>query len=333
LGQAQFSNAIEVMDLTNKQRYCLKIIQNNKEYFDQSLDEIKISINKLISEDENVSSQDLYDKIKENYTLEMTFEDFDVIVDEVVTELATEPIEMEEKKAKIIIESDSEDEIDEPTNGELYTFISELVTLFDLTQLTKGKIIEEVNKEFKFEQGHREKEIRKLIKKALAEPRNVEPSNEEEDVIIPDITPKKQKKQQKKDVKITQMLSSEMSQRRGLLRTQYWLLTNRVKTLDTLINMNVDGGNQQAEDIAARDELVEQIKAVEGELESIPNGFAEEEESINKEEVDKAKISLDKIRAMSQRRATMKNVKDETKNNLKYITTIQHYYDTYITYL
>jgi dual specificity tyrosine-phosphorylation-regulated kinase 2/3/4 len=42
LGQAQFSNAIEVMDLTNKQRYCLKIIQNNKEYFDQSLDEIKI---------------------------------------------------------------------------------------------------------------------------------------------------------------------------------------------------------------------------------------------------------------------------------------------------
>lgn len=42
LGQAQFSNAIEVKDLTNHQRYCLKIIQNNKEYFDQSLDEIKI---------------------------------------------------------------------------------------------------------------------------------------------------------------------------------------------------------------------------------------------------------------------------------------------------
>jgi hypothetical protein len=290
-----------------------------------SLDEIKIIINKLISEDENVSSQDLYDKIKENYTLEMTFEDFDVIVDEVVTELATEPIVMEEKKAKIIIESDSEDEIDEPTNGELYTFISELFTLFDLTQLTKGKIIEEVNKEFKFEQGHREKEIRKLIKKALAEPRNTETSKEEEDVIIPDITPKKQKKQQKKDVKITQILSSEMSERRGLLRTQYWLLTNRVKTLDTLINMNVDGGNQRDEDIAARDELVEQIKAVEGELESIPNGFAEEDEAINKEEVDKAIISLDKIRAMSQRRATMKNVKDETKNNLKYIAFLSYY--------
>ncbi len=30
LGQAQFSNAIEVKDLTNHQRYCLKIIQNNK---------------------------------------------------------------------------------------------------------------------------------------------------------------------------------------------------------------------------------------------------------------------------------------------------------------
>ena len=38
LGQAQFSNAIEVKDLFNHQRYCLKIIHNNKEYFDQSLD-------------------------------------------------------------------------------------------------------------------------------------------------------------------------------------------------------------------------------------------------------------------------------------------------------
>jgi hypothetical protein len=38
LGEAQFSNAIEVIDLTNKQRYCLKIIKNNKEFLDQSLD-------------------------------------------------------------------------------------------------------------------------------------------------------------------------------------------------------------------------------------------------------------------------------------------------------
>lgn len=38
LGQAQFSTAIEVKDLTTQKRYCLKIIQNNKDYFDQSID-------------------------------------------------------------------------------------------------------------------------------------------------------------------------------------------------------------------------------------------------------------------------------------------------------
>ena len=45
LGQAQFSKAIEVKDLTSsnqKQRYCLKIIHNKKDYFDQALDEIKL---------------------------------------------------------------------------------------------------------------------------------------------------------------------------------------------------------------------------------------------------------------------------------------------------
>ena len=42
LGQAQFSNAIEVKDLTTQRRYCLKIIKNNKDFFDQSIDEIKI---------------------------------------------------------------------------------------------------------------------------------------------------------------------------------------------------------------------------------------------------------------------------------------------------
>ena len=119
-----------------------------------------------------------------------------------------------------------------------------------------------------------------------------------------------------------------MSQRRGVLRTQYWLLTNRVKTLDTLINLNVDGENQKEEDIAARDELIEQIKEVEAELESLPGGHTLNVESLSeesKEEVDKAIISLDKIRAMSQRRATMKNVKDETKNNLKYIAFLSYY--------
>lgn len=41
LGQAQFSKAIEVRDLTSpgqKQRYCLKMILNNKDYLDQALD-------------------------------------------------------------------------------------------------------------------------------------------------------------------------------------------------------------------------------------------------------------------------------------------------------
>lgn len=47
LGQAQFSKAIEVKDLTctspnQKQRFCLKMILNNKDYMDQALDEIKL---------------------------------------------------------------------------------------------------------------------------------------------------------------------------------------------------------------------------------------------------------------------------------------------------
>ena len=45
LGQAQFSKAIEVRDLTSssqKQRYCIKMINNKKEDLDQALDEVKI---------------------------------------------------------------------------------------------------------------------------------------------------------------------------------------------------------------------------------------------------------------------------------------------------
>lgn len=38
LGQAQFSNAIQVKDLINNKHYCIKIIQNKKDYFDQSID-------------------------------------------------------------------------------------------------------------------------------------------------------------------------------------------------------------------------------------------------------------------------------------------------------
>lgn len=42
LGSAAFSKAIEVLDLETDRRYCMKIIENNKDYFDQSIDEIKL---------------------------------------------------------------------------------------------------------------------------------------------------------------------------------------------------------------------------------------------------------------------------------------------------
>lgn len=48
LGQAAFSKAIHViyynkcLDIINNNHLCMKIIENNKDYFDQSIDEIKI---------------------------------------------------------------------------------------------------------------------------------------------------------------------------------------------------------------------------------------------------------------------------------------------------
>jgi serine/threonine protein kinase len=42
LGQAQFSKAVQVLSLEDGQCYCMKIISNNKDYVDQSLDEIKL---------------------------------------------------------------------------------------------------------------------------------------------------------------------------------------------------------------------------------------------------------------------------------------------------
>jgi serine/threonine protein kinase len=42
LGSAAFSKAIQCLDLLTKQLVCLKIIENNKDYFDQSIDEIKL---------------------------------------------------------------------------------------------------------------------------------------------------------------------------------------------------------------------------------------------------------------------------------------------------
>jgi len=42
LGSAAFSKAIQCVDLTTGNHYCMKVIENNKDYFDQSIDEIKL---------------------------------------------------------------------------------------------------------------------------------------------------------------------------------------------------------------------------------------------------------------------------------------------------
>jgi serine/threonine protein kinase len=42
LGSAAFSKAIQCLDLVTKQMVCMKVIENNKDYYDQSIDEIKL---------------------------------------------------------------------------------------------------------------------------------------------------------------------------------------------------------------------------------------------------------------------------------------------------
>jgi hypothetical protein len=42
LGSAAFSKAIQCYDIHTEQMVCMKIIENNKDYFDQSVDEIKL---------------------------------------------------------------------------------------------------------------------------------------------------------------------------------------------------------------------------------------------------------------------------------------------------
>eukprot|EP01012_Entosiphon_sulcatum_P008707 TRINITY_DN14776_c0_g1_i1.p1 TRINITY_DN14776_c0_g1~~TRINITY_DN14776_c0_g1_i1.p1 ORF type:complete len:738 (+),score=176.32 TRINITY_DN14776_c0_g1_i1:83-2296(+) len=62
LGSAAFSRAIQCVDLKTGQLVCIKIIRNNKDFFDQSLDEIKLLqyINTAGDADENCVLQ-LYD--------------------------------------------------------------------------------------------------------------------------------------------------------------------------------------------------------------------------------------------------------------------------------
>mmetsp|Transcript_25419 Transcript_25419/g.25168 ORF Transcript_25419/g.25168 Transcript_25419/m.25168 type:complete len:334 (-) Transcript_25419:16-1017(-) len=58
LGQAAFSKAIRCYDLHKGEEVCMKIIENNKDYYDQSIDEIKllryINVNCKDVDDENV---------------------------------------------------------------------------------------------------------------------------------------------------------------------------------------------------------------------------------------------------------------------------------------
>lgn len=42
LGSAAFSKAVQCIDLQSQQLVCMKIIENNKDYMDQSIDEIKL---------------------------------------------------------------------------------------------------------------------------------------------------------------------------------------------------------------------------------------------------------------------------------------------------
>ena len=42
MGSAAFSKAVQCLDLHTGESVCIKIIKNNKDFFDQSLDEIKL---------------------------------------------------------------------------------------------------------------------------------------------------------------------------------------------------------------------------------------------------------------------------------------------------
>ena len=69
LGSAAFSKAIQCQDLTTGEHYCMKVIENNKDYFDQSIDEIKllkfININGDVEENNVLRLYDhFYHKVK-----------------------------------------------------------------------------------------------------------------------------------------------------------------------------------------------------------------------------------------------------------------------------
>jgi serine/threonine protein kinase len=57
LGSAAFSKAIQCRDLVTDKLVCMKIIENNKDYFDQSIDEIKLL--KYINNNGNVDEKNV----------------------------------------------------------------------------------------------------------------------------------------------------------------------------------------------------------------------------------------------------------------------------------
>jgi hypothetical protein len=49
VGEAVFSTAFQCVDTHTGMHVCMKVIKNDKEYFDQSLDEIKVWLLELVS--------------------------------------------------------------------------------------------------------------------------------------------------------------------------------------------------------------------------------------------------------------------------------------------
>jgi serine/threonine protein kinase len=72
LGSAAFSKAIQCYDIHSEQMVCMKIIENNKDYFDQSIDEIKL-LRFIISNCDDLDEKNLLKVIDYFYHKEHLF--------------------------------------------------------------------------------------------------------------------------------------------------------------------------------------------------------------------------------------------------------------------
>jgi dual specificity tyrosine-phosphorylation-regulated kinase 2/3/4 len=72
LGSAAFSKAIQCYDIHTEQMVCMKIIENNKDYFDQSVDEIKL-LRFIAANCEDLDSKNLLKVIDHFYHKEHLF--------------------------------------------------------------------------------------------------------------------------------------------------------------------------------------------------------------------------------------------------------------------